>query len=367
MFLRLIIGSLWLALSYQALHGQEWARAIEPREWTFPRDHGAHPEFKTEWWYYTGNLKCSASDKHFGYQLTFFRQGVQPSPSVLDSSWSLRDIYFAHFAITDVSDQKFYSAEKVSRGNLDQAAYSQEQMDIRLNNWQIQQLDKDQFKLRAKESEFALELEVNSAKPMVLQGQRGLSRKTDIEGEASYYYSYTRLLSQGTIRIGDQNYEVQGNSWFDHEFMTNVLSSSIVGWDWFSIQLDSNQELMLYQLRNDLGQVKKWSKGVLIQPDGSLIQLDPKSITFHVIDTWKSSHNGAIYPSTWKIEYSPLELELLIKPQKNDQEFLVTRFQSMSYWEGTCQISGKVQGQQTQGYGYTELTGYSSPIRGMSK
>ena len=344
----------------------DWKQAKAPRNWSFPRDHGAHPDFKTEWWYFTGNLKTK-ENQHLGYQFTFFRQGVQTKPNSTESTWSIRDLYFSHLAVSDIKNKKFYSDEKVSRGNLGQADYSQERMDIKLHDWSIQQTNKDQFELFAESNEITLTLSVKSTKPLIKQGHNGLSQKTDAPGEASYYYSYTRLATTGQILIKGKSYDVEGTSWFDHEFMSNMMTDRVVGWDWFSIQLETGDELMLYQIRDQNGMVTRWSKATYIDTEGDKLLLDPTKLVYQITNSWRSPHTKATYPSGWTLEYPPLKLKLQVKPILDDQEMILKQFQEMAYWEGSCHIQGKIHGKNTKGYGYTELTGYASPIQWISE
>jgi len=336
-----------------------WSRATAPRDWQFPRDHGAHPDYKTEWWYFTGNL-ATQDGRRFGYQLTFFRQGLRLSELKSTSRWTLTDLYFAHFTITDVKNDKFHFTEKLNRGSLGQVETSTTGMFLRMENWRIQTIGPDRYQLLAENDEFGLSLEVAAVKSLVLQGNKGLSQKGAEPGNASHYYSYTRMKSSGTIRIGKESFPVNGLSWFDHEFSTSSLSADQAGWDWFSIQLENGEELMLYQIRRQDGSKDPLSKGTWVLEKAG-IPLQANDFTIEATDQWKSPLKGK-YPASWKITIPKLEAVLEVRPQVKDQELRLSALSEFSYWEGTCKVEGIVKGQKVTGYGYTELTGYASPV-----
>ena len=251
-----------------AFAGEEWKQAIGQRTWSFPRDHGAHPEFRTEWWYFTGNLR-DGSGNRYGYQLTFFRQGVRLKPSDPGNPWSLRDLYPAHFAVTDVRNDKFHFAEQITRSGPGLSGAATNGMNVWNLGWSAK-MKGDRILIRAHHGEMELALELKPRKPLILQGEKGLSRKGPGEGQASYYYSFTDLATRGTIRTPDTQMPVavEGVSWFDQEFGSNVLSKDQVGWDWFSIHLSDGRDLMLFFLRKKDGTVEKESSGTLVEPDG---------------------------------------------------------------------------------------------------
>ncbi|GAB4254606.1 MAG: lipocalin-like domain-containing protein [Candidatus Methylacidiphilales bacterium] len=348
-----------LALIGPLLAG-DWQRATEPRAWSFPRDHGAHPEFKTEWWYFTGNLR-SQDGEAFGYQLTFFRQGLRPGPPS-PSRWSLRDLYFGHFTVTDVARGTFHHREKIDRGALGISRYSEERMDLLLDGWTIQQIGPDTFHLRANSDGLALDLRVEAVKPMVFHGDRGLSQKGPQPGNASHYYAYTRLQSTGTLTVDGRSVEVSGWSWFDHEFSTSVLGPDQIGWDWFSLQLETGEELMVYQIRKADGTADPLSKGSWIRADGSRVHLPSSAFFIEPTGHWTSRVSGATYPSGWIIRVPEFQAELMVQPQVADQELKLSGLAPFYYWEGSCRISGKAFGKSVKGFGYAELTGYAAPL-----
>jgi len=345
---------------------QTWMKAIGPWTWKFPQDHGAHPAFKTEWWYFTGNLQDSLERK-FGYQMTIFRQGVQFTPAQPNSKWAVRDFYFGHLAVSDLSAERFHAGERVTRGALGEATAATDRMDVVMGPWSIEQRRDEVIQISAREDNIAVDFTLRPLKPLVLEGVKGLSRKADGEGQASYYYSYPRLETSGTMRISDNTYTVSGESWFDHEFSTSLLGKDQVGWDWFCIQLDSHEEIMLYAMRTKSGAMDPVSEGTWINVDGSTKRLEPGSFTIEKTGIWKSDVSGATYPAGWHILIPGHKADLTVTPAMSDQELHLSKMEALDYWEGSCTIAGKVNAQDVTGVGYTELTGYAGSLQpGMS-
>jgi len=340
---------------------QDFEKAIEIREFTFPEDYAAHSEYLTEWWYYTGNLKTEEG-RHFGYQLTFFRRAIPTDiPEKRASDWATNQIYLAHFAITDtqsnshlVTDQIARNANNLAGTSIDPYFY------IWLNNWQIRQTDENTFMMKADADNFGLELLLENSKPEVLHGDRGLSQKGEQIGNASYYFSQTRLDTNGRLRIDDQWFEVSGFSWMDHEFGTSTLGANQVGWDWFSMQLDNQTEMMLFQIRNEDKTVSQFSSGTFIGQNGETTYLSNKEFAIEVIDTWKNP-TGSEYPIKWSVRIEKLGLELEVVPVIKDQEMDLF----FQYWEGAVFISGTMNGEIIEGFGYVELTGYAQSMQGV--
>lgn len=358
-------AALALALSLRADPPQdEWQRAIGPRKWEFPRDHGAHPHFKTEWWYFTGNLKEEKTGRPFGYQLTIFRQGVQFKPAQANSKWAVRDFYFGHFTISDIAENKFHVAEQVSRGAFGEAKASTDKMDVVLGPWSIVQKDgTEEFHLLAKESGMTLDLTAYPLKPLILEGLSGLSKKADGAGEASYYYSFPRMATTGQLTLAGKAYDIEGLSWFDHEFSTSSLGKDQVGWDWFCIQLENKEEIMLYAMRDKSGAMDPVSEGTWVKTDGTTERLVPGSFTIEKMATWKSGRSGAVYPAEWHVLIPGHHADLTVKPAMADQELRLTKMGALDYWEGACNVSGTVDAKPVQGVGYTELTGYAGSMQ----
>ena len=287
-----------------------WSRALAPRPFEFPRDHGAHEDFRIEWWYYTGNLAAEGG-RQFGYQLTFFRTGVHPQPRN-PSRWSVRDLYTAHFAISDIAERRHVFFQRNNRAGIGWAGAETERCHVWNGDWKLW-LDGDAHRLVAQDGDCALDLTLVPAKPAILHGEQGLSRKGPSVGNASYYYSLTRLTTSGTLRTQDQVFHVQGESWMDHEFSSSFLEKGQTGWDWFSIQLDNGCELMLYQMRREDGSRDPLSSGTFIDERGQARQLASSDFDLQPAGVWQSPHTRAEYPLRWRIELPGLGYELQMR------------------------------------------------------
>ena len=278
----------------------EWKQAIGPWEWSFPRDHGAHPDFRTEWWYFTGNLH-DAEGHRYGYQLTFFRQGLRKEVPDSDNPWAARDVYFAHFTVTDVFGKHFHVAERISRSGPGLAGASEGGMDVWILDWSAV-MTGSVITVSAEDKGMALDLELRPRKPLVFHGEKGLSAKGADEGQASYYTSFTDLESRGTVKAHADAVAVtvEGTSWFDQEFGSNQLGNDQVGWDWFSLHLSDGSDVMVYLLRTKDGSFDPASSGTLVESDGRSQHLNLADISLTVLDTWQSPHSGGAYPSRWR-------------------------------------------------------------------
>jgi len=344
-----------------ALGGSEstegYERAFEPREFRFPEDHGPHPGFRTEWWYWTGNL-ATADGRSFGYQLTMFRNAMAPREAQRSSGWSARHVYMAHFALSDIGAGRFHASERFSRDSLGLAGVQAEPFfHVWLQDWEARATQGGVFpmKLTARGDNGAtLELELEEGKPPVLQGERGLSRKSAEPGKASYYYSLTRMPSRGTVTVDGRAYPVTGTSWMDREWGTDVLGKGQVGWDWFALQLSDGSEFMYYQLRREDGSADPFSAGSFVPPQGPPVRIPRDALRLEVLDTWSSPRGGTKYPARWRLSVPEVGLELEITPAQADQELPV----SVRYWEGAVRMQGTRAGQPVSGQGYVELTGY---------
>jgi predicted secreted hydrolase/threonine/homoserine/homoserine lactone efflux protein len=353
-----------LASSAQAAT-EGFTRADGTRSLTFPEDFGAHPDFQTEWWYYTGNISDEDGNR-FGYQLTFFRRAlVAPSEQVeRQSAWGTTQAYLAHFAITDAQGEEHTAFERLSRGAAGLAGAEAEPFRVWLDDWAVEETAQGSYHLYARESlngqPLALDLWMQDIKGPVLQGKAGYSQKGPEPGNASYYFSQTRLVSEGTLQIGGKAFAVQGTSWKDHEFSTSALSEGQVGWDWFSIQLDDHSELMVFQIRRAEGSIDPFSSGTWIASDGATRRLAKDDFEILTSDTWKSPHTGGVYPQHWTVRVADLDLELEIQPVISDQELDFT----YQYWEGAVDVKGIFAGSPVTGVGYVELTGYAGTMAG---
>ncbi len=332
-----------------------YAQVLGPRAMSFPADHGPHPHYRQEWWYYTGNLSA-ADGRHFGYQLTFFRIALAPDAREGDSAWSANQAYMAHFALTDVAGKHFYRAERFSRNALGLAGAQAAPFKVWLEDWSVSSDAPGSLPMRlhAAAEGVELDLELNSLKPVVLQGDRGYSRKGQAEGNASYYYSLTRMPSLGSLRLGDETLSVSGTSWMDREWSTSALEEGQLGWDWFALQLDDGRDIMFYRLRRRDGSVDPYSSGVIIEPDGRKQVLPLNAVEFEVLGHWRSPTSGTVYPSRWRINIPSEDLQLNIEPHLADQEMAF----AFRYWEGAVKLTGSSKGKEIGGNGYAELVGY---------
>ena len=359
-----------LTLLISTLLGQDFKRALPGRVFSFPQDHFSHPEFKTEWWYYSGHL-YTQEKKSYGYQLTFFRTRFTRETKHEKSKWTIHDLYFAHLAITDESRNRFQYLEKISRGSLGEAGASpykasQKSFRIWIEDWSVEGKGSgmQNHSLKAGDKSFGIELTLTPEKNPVIHGQNGISQKAEGEGYASHYYSIPRLKIEGKIFLQNKEIPVQGISWMDHEFGSSQLREYQVGWDWFSIQLDKGMELMFYQIRHKDGKIDPYSSGTLIFSDGTYQHLPKKEFQIEVLDHWKSSKSGAIYPSKWRIIVPARQIELTLSPTVKDQELITKESTRVIYWEGSVKVDGKYQGSPIKGVGYVELTGYAQPLSG---
>jgi predicted secreted hydrolase len=338
-----------------------FSRAAPGYQLVFPMDYGPHENYQTEWWYYTGNL-TDQDGRRYGYQLTFFRRALLPPANSKESlsAWATEQVYLGHFALSDIEQEDFYAFERYSRGAVGLADAQSSPFRVWIFDWEVNEVDQDTFELYAQQDGIQLRLTLEDIKGPVLHGENGYSQKGPDPGNASYYYSKTRLQADGNLRINGTDHPVTGSSWMDHEFSTSVLSEEQVGWDWFSIQLDNGYELMLFQIRQADGTIDPFSSGTLIAPDGNTQTLQKSDFNVAVRDEWQSPNSGGIYPAGWDIEIKSPEIRLRITPLQSDQELNL----AYTYWEGAVDINGLFKEQAVTGVGYTELTGYSGSFGG---
>jgi predicted secreted hydrolase len=352
----LLVAVLLASIIYTACAKKEPFSFASPQyTLAFPKDHAAHNDFRTEWWYYTGHLKSGA--RQFGYELTFFRAAL----AIEEADATRKQIYFAHFAITDESNKKFYHTERQSRGNFGDAGASEQYYKTFIGNWSVQDLGPYQL-IQAETDSFALALILEPTKPPVLQGEKGYSRKGSDPKNASMYYSYTRLKSVGALTLNGMRYTVEGESWKDHEFGTSQIEENVAGWDWFSIQLSDTTELMLYTLRLTDGTKSPYSSGTFVYSNGTSEKLSAGDFKIEVQRRYTSKKSGAEYPVKWTISVPKLSVLLNVEATVEDQELLTEESTRITYWEGSTTVSGTKAGAPISGKGYTELTGYAKKI-----
>jgi len=349
---------LWVGLSL-GVASEGFLQALEPRALEFPKDHADHPGFQTEWWYYTGNL-LGKGGRPFGFQLTFFRVQLKVRPPVSDSAWRANTLFFAHLTVSDVAAETFLVAEKSGRGAAGIAGVSSNPLGGRvfLHGWETVIREKT-HRLQARSDGFGLDLNLVSQKPPVLHGEKGLSRKGARPGQASYYYSLTRMDTRGTLRVGEATFAVSGLSWMDHEFTSNVLSKEQEGWDWMSLQLSDGGELMIYVLRLKDGSSDPCSSGTLIRKDGTWLHLPKEAFVIRPTSYWESPRSQGRYPSSWEVAVLSHDMSLTVTPKLKDQELITKESTGVTYWEGSVRVAGTVADQPVTGSGYVELTGYA--------
>ncbi|NIQ38706.1 MAG: carotenoid 1,2-hydratase [Proteobacteria bacterium] len=338
---------------------EEFRRALPGRTFSFPQDHYSHPEFQTEWWYYTGHVRAHGG-RSFGYQLTFFRTGLRRK-GVEKSRWALNTVYFAHFALTDENKKAFVFREKISRGALGQAGAATDRLHVWVEDWVLQG-DSTVHHLQARDPAMAIRFRLTPMKPPIVNGIDGVSQKAEGEGYASHYYSITRMKTQGEVTLNGEVLTVEGVSWMDHEFGSNQLRDYQVGWDWFSIQLQNNTELMLYIIRHQDGKPDPYSSGTLTHSDGTSRHITKEEFEIEVLGNWKSKGTGARYPSKWRIRIPKSNLELTVTPTVSNQELVTQESSRVIYWEGSVHVRGRSEGKPISGRGYVELTGYAEPF-----
>lgn len=341
---------------------QTWRQARPGYRLHFPRDHASHPEYRIEWWYYTGNLADSNS-RRFGFQLTFFRAGVRNRPEN-PSRWAVRDLFMAHLALSDLETGGFRFAERLNRAGPGWAGASQESYRVWNGSWEAMLDSGGRHRLRARDEDFGIDLELEPGRQPLLHGQAGLSRKGSQEGNASHYYSLTRMPTRGRIRIDGQEFKVGGLSWMDHEFGTSFLETEQIGWDWFALQLDSGQDLMLFQLRRSDGRLDPHSGGTLLEASGQSRALGRSDFTMEPVRTWQSPHSGARYPIQWRLNLPGQRLRLTVTAAQADQELRTPRSTQVTYWEGAVVVTGTRGADPVAGRGYLEMTGYAGRSMG---
>jgi len=358
-----ILASFLLFLAVSLLASSfTYKLALPGRKFSFPQDHFSHPDFKTEWWYYTGHLETEGGKK-YGYQVTFFRFGVRDRQGGEKENPALfTDLYMAHFAVSDKQERKFLFRERANRGYAGKAGASTDRYLVWNEDWRVEGRGESHF-IEIKDRDAALRLRLTPLKPPVLHGDRGLSQKGEGEGRASYYYSLTRIKTEGDLEINGKKERVHGLSWMDHEFGSNQLREDQVGWDWFSIQLENKTEIMLYLIRRQDGFPDPYSSGTLVLDSGTIQHLALQDFRVEVLEKWKSPKSGGNYPMRWKVTIPAEALALEIVPSFPDQELDTRKSTKVTYWEGAVQVRGTYRKKPIQGLGYVEMTGYVGKLK----
>jgi predicted secreted hydrolase len=340
--------------------GAEWKSAQPGWRYEFPRDHRVHREFKTEWWYFTGNL-FDGEGRRFGYELTFFRQGIQPAAErdPKASRFIVDDLKFAHFAITDVTGRKFQFDQKTSRGAFGEAGFDDGNRVAWIENWSLTTSGADDFDLAARTNFGGLRLHLHGTKRPVIHGENGVSVKAAEGSSASHYYSIPRLETSGEIILNGKPNPIRGETWFDHEWSSSALGKSEVGWDWLCLQWEDGSELMLYRMRLTDGGVEPSSSGTWIAPDGTTTHLRASDFQMTPTAFWKSKATSAQYPIGWRVALPAQHAEVTVQAALDDQEL---KLGPITYWEGAVDATGSREGKSIKARGYLELTGYAGAL-----
>lgn len=363
-----IVGSI-------ALAAVSWRPATTGYQFQFPRDYFDHPQFQTEWWYYTGNLR--GKDGHrFGFELTFFRQaGALLEGLLTTATWRPNNYYLAHLALSDIDGKRFFHTERLNRAGPGLAGASERESRYWNGNWEVRwaQPANDHQKLQAVADELYLQLDLSPEKPVVVNGENGISRKGPLPGEASHYLSFTRLRAAGPLRWKGTEYQLVGTAWMDHEFFTEPADNQLIGWDWFAIQLNNNEELMLYRLRRrgEPADVQdQFSSGTYVDARGQAHPLNSTQFVLTPEEQWRSSASGKQYPVGWHLSVPSLQLDLSERTSLKNQELFSHDRLAPNYWEGAVTYAGTMHNAPVKGVGYLEMTGYdgamhlgSSPVK----
>jgi predicted secreted hydrolase len=351
------VGVLFL---FGAAATAQYRAALPGYRYKFPQDHFNHPGFQTEWWYYTANVK-SADGRRFGFELTFFRRGVDRD-SGATGTWDLRDLYLAHLALSDLDHGKFLHAERTNRAGPGIAGVSDTERRIWNGNWQVAWRGDEQI-LQAIDERFSLRFTLRSAKAPVIHGENGVSQKAEGPGHASHYISLTHLNTNGEIQFAGRRFEVTGTAWMDHEFFTHQLEADQVGWDWMSVQLEDHTELMLFHIRRKDGSIDPYSAGTFVNANGDSTHLRGGEFTLESRgSTWTSPDTRAVYPVRWRISVPKLGIELETSTVLPSQELASSGGFLPAYWEGAVAFAGRKAESPVSGVGYLEMTGYNHPI-----
>ncbi len=330
------------------------ARALPPLALRFPRDHGAHPLLRTEWWYITG--QANSGGRAFGFQVTFFRSRVDATQG-MTSRFAARQLIFAHAAVTDVQGRRLRHDQRIAREGFGIASASQDDLAVRLRDWTLRR-ENGAYLARVVGEQFALDLRCAPTQPLLLQGEQGLSRKGPLPQQASYYYSEPQLAVSGSIRLQGAALQVQGKAWMDHEWSDELLHNDAQGWDWIGMNLDDGSALTAFRLRTRDG-ATLWDGGSFRPAQGSTYGFSRGEVIFSPQRRWKSPLSQASYPVEWTVR-TPADI-YTVRAVLDDQELDSRASTGAIYWEGLAELfdsNGKRVGQ-----GYLEMTGYAGRLR----
>ncbi len=350
---------------------ETWRQALPGWHYQFPRDHFTHDDFRTEWWYATGHVQTAAGHR-FGYQFTIFRRGVRPpgDRAPVTSQWVVDHLPLGHFAVTDVTGQRFYFDQRLERGAFGRAGFAQaggpENRLAWVGDWEIALGPDGAFQVKATQTGAALDLKLVPIQAPLTHGEAGVSQKSEGVGNASHYYSLTRMKTTGMVTVQGKTEAVSGLSWLDREWATNQLGPDQVGWDWLALHLSDGSDLMLYQLRRRDGSADPFSSGTWRAADGRVRHLKQAdfSLTPVLGKTWASSATGGTYPIAWGINIPSESLTIEVSALLPDQELAL---KPVAYWEGAVDLTGTRAEQPLTGSGYLEMTGYSGPLQALKQ
>jgi len=339
-----------MLILYSPASAQEYLDVTQDYKLKFPEDFYYKKDYKVQWWYFTGHL-FDESGREFGYEITFFVVNVQQRE--YKSAFGVNLIHISHFAVSDVARKEFYFSDKAEAGAYGFAGAEENRLLVWVGNNRLEGTA-EEMHLKASGGDRAIDLRLKPVKSVVLNGEKGYSRKSEESPLlASFYFSYTDMNTEGKLTLGDKTFHVRGKSWFDREISTKGLGEKLAGWDWFAIQLDDQREIMLYLLRNKDGSADAYTSGTFIYKDGEYLRLSKDDFSVNTVAYYKSGKTGARYPSEWEIRIPSEKLMMRITPLITDQEVLAYNTTWNHYWEGTCKVEGTVKGRA-----YVEMTGY---------
>jgi len=338
-------------LFIQPLHASNYPSFPLNKILEFPRDHGAHFDFPFEWWYFTGHLHTS-SNKKFGFELTFFRLGMDPLQKKMPSAWKINNLYVTHFALTSPEDEKFFHRELLNRDSLSLAGAEEKDLHLWNGNWFGKRMQDGSISLYADAEKYKLSLVLAAAKPLLLQGEKGYSQKGPDPRHASYYYSFPLLKGKGTLMFDGKAYTIDSSSvWMDHEFFSEGHRNKM-GWEWFGIQLANNEQITIFQLHDPSHETERYSAGLIYKANGEIIHLKHSDFQIQTLSTWRSGKTNIEYSSGWKITIPRYHYDLSVQPVLKNQEVLSS---IGNYWEGKSAVTGKIGAQGVTGDAYVEI------------
>jgi predicted secreted hydrolase len=350
------------AVVFLALVVVPWSATAQAHPWSFPRDHGTHEAYKTEWWYFTGHLRTQEG-RTFGFQWTVFRNGLdgdeRNGPG--SSAWRARQIYLGHLAVSDLDNKRFYYFDNAFRAALGLAGGLPEGLSVRLPRFRAHQ-EGERLSLTADGGGLAFELSMILNAAPVLHGDGGFSKKSADGGNFSYYYSLPQLRPSGNLTIGGEIFDVSGTAWMDHEFSSGQLSKTQTGWDWMGLPLSDKSSLMIYRLRDERGPAHDYLSGTYVDEMGTVHPLEAGAIRLTSGSPWKSPRSGARYPLAWEVEVPAHGISLKVRADLPDQELDTFRSTQVTYWEGSVSVAGTIGPGSVNSRGYLEMTGYAERL-----